>query len=422
VIPFVIVSFGFMLGLVVLATGLYRARAAQGWMAAFLVVAAVLLVLEVVLVSNVLGILAGAFLLVGLGSIGRRHARNWAALGLGEVWVCRQAHMPQPEPLGVDVRTFDDLDAALAAGPDVALVTNPTSLHVPTALAAVRAGCHVFVEKPLGASLDGVAELLAEAERRQRHVFVGYNLRFHPGLARARELLLAGTVGRPLSAHAEMGEYLPAWHPWEDYRHAYSARRELGGGPILTFSHELDSLCWLLGRPKRVVGLAAHVSMLEVDTEDVAEIVLQYEGGAVGSVHVDYVLPLPRRYLEIVGEEGIVRWEYDENRLLVYAPVTREWRVEQGRPSYTRNDMYLDELRHVAACVRGEVREPRVDGTQGAAVLVVALAALRSAAEGRAIDLTRDGPGETAAWLNSLAYRPAPLQYPSPTSFVSTAA
>jgi predicted dehydrogenase len=361
-------------------------------------------------------------LIVGLGSIGRRHARNWAALGLGEVWVCRQGHTPQPEPLGVDVRTFDGLDAALAAGPDVALVTNPTSLHVSTAIAAVRAGCHVFVEKPLGASLDGVAELLTEAERRQRHVIVGYNLRFHPGLERARELFLTGTVGRPLSARAEMGEYLPDWHPWEDYRQGYGGRRELGGGPILTFSHEFDSLCWLLGRPERVVGLAAHVSALEIDTEDVAEIALQFEGGALGSVHVDYVRRPPRRFVETVGEEGILRWEYDENRLLVYAPATREWRVEQGRPTFTRNDMFLDELRHVAACVRGDVARPRVDGTQGAAILSVALAALRSAAEGRAIDLSRNGPGETATWLSSLAFRPAPLQNPSPTSFASTAA
>jgi predicted dehydrogenase len=361
-------------------------------------------------------------LVVGLGSIGRRHARNWAALGLGEVWVCRQARSPQPEPLGVDTRTFDDLDSALAAGPDVTLVTNPTSLHVPTALAAVRAGCHVFVEKPLASSLDGVAELLAEAERRQRRVFVGYNLRFHPGLARARELVLAGAVGRPLAARAEMGEYLPAWHPWEDYRQGYSARRALGGGPVLTFSHELDSLCWLLGPPRQVVGSAAHVSTLEVDTEDVAEIVLQFEGGAVGSVHVDYVRPLPRRYVEIVAEESILRWDYDENRVLVYAPATREWRVEQGRPTYTRNNMFLDELRHVAACLRGEVDRPCVDGTQGAAILAIALAALRSSTEGRKIDLTREAPGEISAWLSSLAVRPSPLQQPSLTSSASTAA
>src|ERR671937_578790 len=94
-------------------------------------------------------------LVVGLGSIGRRHARNWAALGLGEVLVCREHGAEQPEPLDVDAQIFHELAAALAAQPDMVLVTNPTSLHVATARRAIEAGAHVLVEKPLGASLDG---------------------------------------------------------------------------------------------------------------------------------------------------------------------------------------------------------------------------------------------------------------------------
>lgn len=344
-------------------------------------------------------------LVVGLGSIGRRHARNWAALGLGEVWVCRRT-TSVPEPAGVEARHFDRLGDALAAQPDVVVVCNPTSRHVPTALAAVRAGCHVLVEKPLGASLDGVADLLQASAQHGRHVMVGYNLRFHPLLARARALLLAGAIGRPVSARAEAGEYLPGWHPWEDYRNSYSARRDLGGGPILTLSHELDSLCWLMGRPDRLVCLAGHTSSLELDTEDVAEVGLAFAGGALGTVHVDYVRRPPRRYLEVIGEDGVLRWEYDENRLLVYAPGSRQWRVEEGDPAFTRNDMFLDELRHFAACALGEADRPLIDGRQGAAILAVALAALRAAADGRRVDLAaRDGPegGQSAAWLNSLA-------------------
>src|SRR5919202_203120 len=195
-------------------------------------------------------------LVVGLGSIGRRHARNWAALGLGEVLVCREHGKEHPEPLGVDAQTFGDLDTALAARPDVVLVTNPTSRHIATARRAIQAGAHVLVEKPLGASLDGVDDLLRLAEAKTRVVAVGYNLRFHPGLARLRELLHTGAIGRPLFARAEVGEYLPAWHPWEDYRQSYAARRDLGGGAVLTLSHELDAICWLLGQPTCVFSLA----------------------------------------------------------------------------------------------------------------------------------------------------------------------
>jgi predicted dehydrogenase len=340
-------------------------------------------------------------LIVGLGSIGRRHARNWAALGVGELLVCRQTRSAQPEPLGVDVREFHDLGAALGERPEVVFVTNPTSLHAETACQALLAGAHVFVEKPLAHRLDGVAELLTAARHMQRYLTVGYNLRFHPGLVRLREFVRQGAIGRVASARAEVGEYLPDWHPWEDYRQSYSGRRELGGGAVLTFSHELDALCWVLGAPSRVMAMTAHASSLEIDTEDIGELVLQFSGGVIGSVHVDYVRRPPQRALEVVGEEGVLRWEYHTNRLLRYLPATRQWRIEEISSKFDRNDMYLAELQHFVGCVRGEIDRPLVDGEQGAAIVAIALAGLRSAAEGRAIDLRAEG-GPYATWLHSL--------------------
>ena len=341
-------------------------------------------------------------LVVGLGSIGRRHARNWAALGLGEVWVCRQLGAPQPEPLGVDARSFQDLDAALSEGPEVVIVSNPTSLHVDSAQRAVGAGAHVLIEKPIGHSLEGIPELLESARTQNRSIGVGYNLRFHPGLVRLRALLMRGDIGRPLAARFEMGEFLPGWHPWEDYRQSYSARRDLGGGPVLTFSHELDALVWLLGRPKKLVALAAHVSQLEISTEDVAEIAIELESGALASVHVDYFLRRPRRAVEVIGDAGVLRWEYEANRVLQYAPATRAWRVEEGDPNYDRNEMYLTELRHFVRCVQGDgPLDPLSSGEQGAAVLSLALAALRSSSEGRAVAMAELGE-PAATWLSSL--------------------
>jgi predicted dehydrogenase len=340
-------------------------------------------------------------LVVGLGSIGRRHARNWAALGLGPLSVCRRPGSRQTEPLGVEAREFVDLDTALDEQPDVVLVTNPTSMHVETACRAVQAGAHVLVEKPIGHSLHSVADLLSQAERNRRQLMVAYNLRFHPGLLRARELVKQGAIGNVVSARAEVGEYLPDWHPWEDYRDGYSARRDLGGGAVLTFSHELDSLCWIFGAPSRVTAMATHASLLEIDTEDVAELILQFTRGPLASVHVDFARRPPRRSLEIVGENGTLRWEFDEGRVLHYTPATRQWRVEETDRRFERNDMYLAELRHFVSCVRGEIDRPLIDGQQGAAVLAIALAGLRSSASGRAIDLQEEGE-PVARWLTSL--------------------
>ncbi|MDQ3810480.1 MAG: Gfo/Idh/MocA family oxidoreductase [Chloroflexota bacterium] len=329
-------------------------------------------------------------LVVGLGSIGRRHARNWVGLGLGELMVCRQAGRPLPQPLGFCAREFTDLAAALAHGPDVVLVTNPTSLHVATARQAIEAGAHVLVEKPLGHELAGVAELIAAADQSQRLLQVGYNLRFHPGLARLRELLHQGAVGEPLSVRAQAGEYLPDWHPWEDYRVSYAARRDQGGGAVLTLSHELDAVYWLFGAPTRVTAMTGRVGPLELDTEDVAEIILGYPRGMLASVHVDYLRRPKQRYLEVIGEQGVLRWEHEANRVLRYAPGTREWLVELGDPRFERNAMYVAELREFCARARGEeeVEGVGADGRQGAVVLSLALAALRSATTGASVELT----------------------------------
>jgi predicted dehydrogenase len=339
-------------------------------------------------------------LVVGLGSIGRRHARNWSALGLGEVLVCRRAGRALPEPLGVPYREFNDLETALEERPDVVLVTNPTSLHVETARMAIDASAHVYVEKPLGHALSGVAELLQAARAKKRALTVGYNLRFHPGLQRMRDLLRAGAIGKPISVRAEVGEYLPGWHPYEDYRASYSARRELGGGPLLTFSHELDSVCWLLGAPVRVLAAASHASSLEVDTEDVAEVVLSYGDGAIASVHVDYVRRPPRRTVDILGEEGTLRWEPDANRVLHYASATRQWRLEESSPTFSRNDMFTAAMCDFLFAIQAQ---PSIgaDGEQGAAILSVALAALRSADSGTAIDL-RNESDSVRQWLSRL--------------------
>jgi predicted dehydrogenase len=231
---------------------------------------------------------------------------------------------------------------------------------------------------------------------------VGYNLRFHPGLARMRTLLKRGDIGRPLSARAEMGEFLPGWHPWEDYRRSYSARHDLGGGAVLTFSHELDTLGWLLGPPRRLTALSVRVSDLEISTEDVAEIAIELQCGVLGSVHVDFVRQPPRRSVEVIGDAGVLRWEHDANRLLQYAPKTRAWRVEEGDPTFERNDMYMAELRQFVTCIQnGGPFEPLCGAEQGAAVLFIALAALRSSAEGCAIDFTSAGEPATQ-WLSSL--------------------
>ena len=249
-------------------------------------------------------------LIAGLGSIGRRHLRNLLALGEGDILLYRtgRSTLPDEELAGLPVET--DLQSALAWQPEAVVVSNPTALHLEVAIPAARAGCHLLLEKPVSHSLEGMDRAARGAcNAGGGQALVGFQFRFHPGLQRIAALLAEGAIGKPLSARAVYAEYLPGWHPWENYRQGYSARADLGGGVILTLSHPLDYLRWLLGDAAAVWAFASHLSDLELDVEDTAEIGLRLAHGVLASVHLDYNQRPPAHTLEIVGSQGTLNWD-----------------------------------------------------------------------------------------------------------------
>ncbi|WP_342651036.1 Gfo/Idh/MocA family oxidoreductase [Pseudomonas sp. REB1044] len=181
-------------------------------------------------------------LFCGLGGIGQRHLRNLRQLLGDELQVIAYRVRGQRLKLrdnltieeGADlerdyqIRVHHDLAEALAEAPSAAFICNPNTLHVPVALECVRANVPVFMEKPLAGDLQGIESLVSEVERRRLPFHVGYNFRFHPGLQRIKALLESGFFGRLLSARFEIGEYLPNWHRYEDYRQMYAARADQG--------------------------------------------------------------------------------------------------------------------------------------------------------------------------------------------------
>ncbi len=186
-------------------------------------------------------------LIVGLGSVGRRHLRNLVALGQTDLVLLRSGKSTLPEEELEGFQVVTDLEAALRHRPEAAVIATPTALHLEAAIPLARAGCHLLLEKPVSHTMEGVAELQEAVARGGGHVMVAFQYRHHPGLRTVQRWLKDGAIGRPLTASAHYGDYLPGWHPWEDYRQAYSARSDLGGGVVLTLCHPLDYLLWLLG-------------------------------------------------------------------------------------------------------------------------------------------------------------------------------
>ncbi len=243
------------------------------------------------------------FLVAGYGSIGRRHLRNLRALGEEDILLyrSRRSTLPEDEIAGLPVES--DLRAALAHHPDAVIISNPTALHLDVAIPAAEMGCAILLEKPVSNDLERLPELRAAAARGGARVLVGFQLRFHPTLGAAARLLGDGAIGKVTSVRAHWGEYLPDWHPWEDYRQGYAARPDLGGGVILTLCHPFDYLRWLLGE-YRVEWAAGGALGLGLPVEDSAEIGLRFEQGAAGTLHLDYLQTPASHTLEVIGTGG----------------------------------------------------------------------------------------------------------------------
>lgn len=327
------------------------------------------------------------FLICGLGSIGRRHLSNLRALGEEDVVLYRTGKSTMPDEELAHLPAEDDLATALERWqPQAALVTNPTALHLEVALPAARAGLHLFLEKPLSDSMAGVDQLQEIVSAQELKALVGFQFRFHPGLQRARGLLREGAIGRPLTACAHWGEYLPAWHPWEDYRGSYSARSDLGGGVALTLCHPFDYLLWLLGPVETVAAEVTTSGALDIEVEDQLDAVLRHRNGTVSRVHLNYHQRPMRHDLEVVGTEGTLRWDAVDSILHWWSVESGSWQRESPPEGFERNELFLAEMRNFTEYLR-DAAQPACTLAEGVEALALTLAALEAGSTGERVQL-----------------------------------
>jgi predicted dehydrogenase len=328
---------------------------------------------------------AGSFLIAGSGSIGRRHLDNLRRLGVDACFY-RTGRRDPSAPAPHAAEEFD-LAVALERRPRAVLVCNPSAHHLDLALAAARAGAHLLVEKPVAHRLEGTDELLREVRKRRLVALVGFQYRFNPALRQVKRWLEDGALGEVVSARVHWGEYLPSWHPGEDWRASYAARGDLGGGAVRTLCHPFDYLRWLLGEVEWVSAEVSH-GALALDVEDTAHVTLRFASGALACIWLDY-LCWPREHgLEIVGRRGRILWSdadgaaqlrrIDDQRATTFAPT-------QG---FSRNSMFLDEMGHFLDCLDGTA-QPLCTLEDGIAALEIAVAALESARAGRRVRARR---------------------------------
>jgi len=334
-------------------------------------------------------------LIAGLGAIGQRHARNLRTLRGADIellaYRSRRLRHVVTDTLAKDetrdvetelgIRAFEDLNAALEMKPDAVFICTPSSRHLDVAQRAAEAGCDLFIEKPVSHTMDGVERLRATAAARGIVVMVGSQWRFHPCLLGLRDAMQRGVLGRVTSAGINYAEYLPDWHPYEDYRTSYAARADLGGGVVLTQIHDYDLACWLFGAPRRVTAVGGTLGGLEIDVEDTVDARLD-GGDAPVRVQQTFAGRPPVRTITVTGERCTGTLDMLGARLSFVPPLAPEMSVAE----YQRNRMFVDEAANFLESIERRV-PPGVTLDDGITALRVALAVKESMKTQRTVDL-----------------------------------
>ena len=327
-------------------------------------------------------------LIVGAGSVGRRHARNLAALG-AEI-ACVDPRSDRREQLATELSgagpLFASVEDALAS--DIvfsgAVVASPPSVHVQQTLALIANDLAVLLEKPVSPNLASARRLEAAVAKRGLPVLLGYTYRWWPPFLALRDALLRRAVGAPRHARIVMSAHLADWHPWERYQDFFMASRELGGGALLDESHFIDLMIWLFGMPASIAARVEHLSDLEITTDDNVDLLAVYPDNFRVSIHLDLYGRPHSKSVTVVGEAGTIECLFDPHRLRSSGDAGGNW--QETLFACDRNDMFVGAAREFLEMVSNR-RVGRCTVSDGVRVLECVEAARDSSDTGRTTPL-----------------------------------
>ena len=323
-------------------------------------------------------------LIVGYGSIGKRHLENIVLQKNIKIIVCTKRNdLTKLERKGIIiVNTIAD---ALLHKPNIAFITNETSYHIKTAIKLAKNGIHLFIEKPLSHSIKDIKKLEKIIHTKKIIVQIGCDHRFHPCIKKIKNILDNKKIGKIISVHVENSSYLPDWHPYEDYRKGYAAKKSLGGGIALTMIHELDFLYWFFGDIKKVFSITGKYSNLEISADDLSMMTLVFNENITVQLHLDYFSRPEFKSCKIKGTNGTIYWNSDLNEVKIYSQDKKQWKTILKKNDFKRNSMFIDELKYFLKCVENK-EETFNNLKDGEKTLQIVIDAKKSSNQGKMIE------------------------------------
>jgi predicted dehydrogenase len=325
-------------------------------------------------------------LIVGTGSVGKRHARNLSDLGCTVSCVDpRRDRLDEIAGEGVKLESvFTSLEEAFAVEDtfDGVIVGSPPSFHVDQSIAALERGKPVLLEKPVSPDLSSSLKLQSAVHNTKVPLLLGYTWRWWPPLLRVKDLVSQQAVGQLRHVKFTMAAHLADWHPWERYQDFFMASEALGGGALLDESHWLDLMLWFFGVPQKLFAKVERISDLEIETDDNVDILVYYPNNMRVSLHLDLYARPHEKTIQFVGEKGTLLWE--PNRIKIGKEIDPNWETEEF--VYDRNDMFVEVVKEFLNILSGgPVETCTID--DGVRVLSLIEAARISSSEEKVIEI-----------------------------------
>lgn len=273
----------------------------------------------------------------GLGSIGQRHANILLKNYNHTLYAFRSGTTDLPNSLGIkELYSFGEIEKLK---PDIAFITNPTNLHIETAIKCAKLGCKLFIEKPIGKDLEGLDKLLQIVKEKNLTTYVAYNLRFNPVIIKLKKYIDKHKI---LHARVVCTSFLPNWHPNANHLESYSANAGMGGGVILDLSHEIDYISYLLGEVKNIQGNYSKRSNVTIDAEDYADILIDTNSCPV-NIHINFLSQIRQRYIQLDFEGLSITADLINIEIKEYA---KEKLNNSFKLDYEKGQEYVEQLKY----------------------------------------------------------------------------
>ena len=306
------------------------------------------------------------FLQIGLGSMGKRRIRNLQFNGEKNIIgfdFSEERRKEAEEKYGI--RIVDDLKKLSGGDYDAIIISTPPNQHGEYIRFALKYKKHFFVE--VTTSDDGYEDVLKDKNKNTVKA-PSCTFRYYLPVKMMKKIIEDGKIGKILAFQYHMGQYLPDWHPWEDYRKVYFSKKETGAcREMLPF--DLIWLNWLMdSRVSEISGLLAKVSDLDMDAEDILMANLKYKNGVLGNVIIDVISRKPFKTLRILGSDGVLEWERFDSVFKLYgakSKVSEIIPVPKGHPEtgyINEEEMYNEEVKSFLDAIRGKSPYPYTFG------------------------------------------------------------